>query len=820
MVAPVSTVLQTSNTVLGPKCHDNGIRGAGNPNGRVVFLGIAPGKDEVRRTGRPFTGPSGELLDESLRAIGLSRDDYYATNLICWENNKPSPAEIAPCAARLEGELASIMPRLIVTMGQLVYETLTKTPFTRHRGVPEWSDAHECYILPTFHPSGVLHQGLLIHDFVRDLRKIPNILEWPDATALADVRYKVVQARGEAQRVLDQLPNKYSIGAPYVALDVETDPIQSMGEVQRDRETDEIDAFTDKLTCFSVSWGYDDTVVFPPHVLEDAGLVFPRDINWLFHYGISDVQVIARNTTPTQWLTIAEDTMLASYAIDERGGIHRLKTLAREYLGAAHYEDEVRALRKKGKPVPPDTMYEYNARDAAYTWRLRALLGLRMLEEDTIRLYRDILIPASNALAEIAYRGVHIDQSVLHRLFLEWAPRMQDQEDALVEMARSYGWNENPRINTNSSQQLSRLLFDVLGLPIIKRTPTGAASCDKETLGELALTGHPFITALQQLRRLRHIFNEYIIGILDDLKLDNRIHPVPLPHGTRTGRLSYHNPPIQTQPNEEVVGEEYGQVRHMFAAEDHDKYVIVGADYKQAEVWTAHYQSGDMQMLQDLQRDFHRYGASEVYQLPPEQITPAMRRNNKYVAFGIMYGRQAPALTKAELKNDPTVQALLMAGDTRGAIRVVERYIRRWLARYPEYDAWKERQKQLVLDEGELVTDAGRKRRFMLVLGEDAYHLLNAGINFKIQSLAHEVLLASLVELHHALKPLDSYILFEVHDALIMHVSKAHFHAAMQLIHDVMTRPRFGMGPLPVEFKVGKSWGEGGRWRLGDALPW
>jgi len=140
------------------------------------------------------------------------------------------------------------------------------------------------------------------------------------------------------------------------------------------------------------------------------------------------------------------------------------------------------------------------------------------------------------------------------------------------------------------------------------------------------------------------------------------------------------------------------------------------------------------------------------------------------------------------------------------------------LARYPQYDAWKERQKQLVLEEGELTTPAGRKRRFLLVLGKDAYHLLNAGINFEIQSLAHEVLLASMVELHPRLAALDAYILFEGHDALLLHVSKKYFQETMQLVHEIMTKPRFDLGPIPVSYKVGKSWGEAMEWKIGDEL--
>jgi DNA polymerase I-like protein with 3'-5' exonuclease and polymerase domains len=746
----------------------------------------------------------------------------YCTNIICWWNDSPTLAEQQPCRERLMRELAAIQPRLIITLGAIAREALTGRPFSGNRGVPLWQDfvwsgdtdkgesrvEFGCYTMPTYHPAAIYHGGFqLIHDLARDLWKIPLVLEYPPRVGLSEVNYHVIETLEEAQRVLDQLPRRET--GTIVTLDVETDAIE--GDPNRD--VDAIDVYNDQLSCWSITWGWNNTVVFPRHVLVPE-LRLPTDVRWGFQNGIYDTQVIKRFLD--QWLPIAEDSLLMSYSVDERIGLHRLGTLASEYLGTGPYKDEVKALRKRRIPIPPAKLHDYNAKDAAYDWRLFPILGARLDEEETERPYRELLIPAANALKEITYRGIKVDPDVVRELFMDWAPKMLEEEEALVQMASDLGFGGV--INLNSSQQLGRLLFQTLGLPTFKWTKTGNPSVDKESLG--ALSGsHPFVDRLLAWRQLEHMIGTYLLGIQDDLKSDGRIHADPVLQGTATGRMAYHNPPLQTIPNDEVVGEDYGRLRNLFVATD-DDHIIVAPDYKQAEVWTAYAYSLDPQMYEDLQGDFHRAGASGIYGKPQSEITPIERRANKYVAFGIMYGRGAPSLAMGELKVDPIIAGFMKAGQQQQAFNVADRYIKRWLARYPQYAAWREKQKRDAAEEGELITMTGRKRRFLLVIGTESFKALNQAVNFPIQSTAHDVLLSALVELHERLKPLCGHILFEVHDSLIMEVHKRHFAESMQLIYDVMTAVRFpGMVSIPVEFKVGKSWGQATKWNLGDPIP-
>jgi uracil-DNA glycosylase family 4 len=390
--------------VQGPLCCDYGIRGYGNPSSGVVVVGIGPGRDEAERTKRPFTGTSGRLLDALLKHAGWSRDKIYATNTICWFNNAPSPIEIEECRPRFVKELRDLSPKLIIAAGAIASEALLGTKRRPgQRGAVLWSDYWNAYVLDTHHPSFALQSQSMnaVQDIIRDLSKIPLVLEWPPRAEHTKVRYSLVNSLEEAQQVLDSLPTS----GESVALDIETS----------NPDDENIDAYSDQLLCFSVSyWSslgeFERNFVFPTHIfplcvrdgthvrswdtsgrchscdLPREALRFPWNVQWLFQYGQADIPAlhIYLGNGPT----LHDDTMLMSVCVDERPrtegqkgttGQHGLKPNAREWLGAGWYNDPVKPFYKgKLNQVPPDDIYAYNAKDAAYTRRLPAVFLPRM----------------------------------------------------------------------------------------------------------------------------------------------------------------------------------------------------------------------------------------------------------------------------------------------------------------------------------------------------------------------------------------------------------------------------------------------------------
>jgi uracil-DNA glycosylase len=415
--------------MIGPECCSGGVRGEGDPSFGVMIIGIAPGEDEARRTHRPFTGPAGKLMDKLLEACGWPREKCYCTNSICWWNDEPSSGDLAICYPRLLREIEAVRPKLIIVLGTIVCQHLLGQKLTKVRGVPVpmvlggWAG----YVMPVNHPAAILNsmsdkpdlaQGFL-SDLVRDFKKIERLTLGPPVHS--ELMFELVETQERAQQVLDGLPRDR-----IVTLDIETEQ----------RETEQIDAFVYDLECLAISNGADNWV-FERSAC--GGLSWPTDVRWTFHNGLFDTAGLHRYLGVD--LPIIEDTMLMSYSLDERGGYHGLKPLAREYCWAPFWEE-----RKD------EDLFRYNALDAWYTWQLWHVLKDLQIEDDVRAMYTDLLIPAFNMLRDTHVNGVPISRKQMHALAREWMPRVWQGEHHLKVMARQLGYPGD--INVKSPQQL------------------------------------------------------------------------------------------------------------------------------------------------------------------------------------------------------------------------------------------------------------------------------------------------------------------------------------------------------------------------------
>lgn len=497
--------------VWGPECCGNvwpvggrpriGIRGYGNVDSGVVLVGIAPGRNEVR-DGKPFVGKSGKLNDIMLKATGWDRKQVYATNLICWWKDEPTPDEIAFCGHRLKAELIALKPKLIVALGALATERLTGRKISKVRGniiYPEWNDSSwfketsiqlNVPVLCTWHPAAILRVPSMGADLVRDYSKIKRFMDGELHPPIWS--HHLAETQEEAQLILDTC-GKYG----RAAIDVET-------------ENDEEDAFARVISlavAIKVEHGQIHTGVIPAEFLH--GLTWPEGVKWGFHNGQFDTQAIKR--TLGFWLDISWDTMLLSYAHDERpgyeqdknrrsGGLvgpgyHGLKQLSREWLGAGFYEEDVKGTlgksleqvaapqekvttvytieeweagvdgweileqtqNPKGKNVlvrmrEPKAQavarfqkwlqdfYKYNALDAAHTVALEDRLG-----DGYAPCYERYLLPGANAYKEIQYEGIGVDEDRLDALIQEFGPRIETMRLDLQAQAHALGYRNPPK---------------------------------------------------------------------------------------------------------------------------------------------------------------------------------------------------------------------------------------------------------------------------------------------------------------------------------------------------------------------------------------
>lgn len=775
-------------SMRGPMCHPRGCRGWGDPSFGVILLGIAAGQTEMER-GRPFLGPSGQFMDNILQTSGWPRSKTYATNLLCWWNNSPTPEEILRCNERLVAELNSCNPRLIISLGQIVTSRITGLdPKTKRvRGSVLWSAEFQCYVLTTNHPSGVLRaQSMdMAQSLLRDFDKIPMILDWPRDGSIANVAFTTVTDSAEAQRVLDALPHDRN-----VVVDIETNS----------KTTDETDTdvFTEELLRIGFRWledtGTECIYVFRPSAWGDVPLRWPSDVRWEFQFGVYDTMGLWRHLGCR--LPIVEDLGIKSYAVDERSGQHGLKTLAREYQGAGWYDAALEADKRRGTMhlLPPEVVDEYNAKDVAYTGRTDTILEAFLDREGTRELYSGLLIPAYNAYRDAQYRGINVD----HRRLIElgwdtWMQQWVDLEDELIATASDLGYPT--KINMNSNHQLGKLFFEIIGLESKKKTPTGRPSVDKFVMDSI---DHPFAAKVREFRALDGIM-DYVFAIQYELKLDGRLHPSAQMHTVRTGRRSYKRPAMQTIPEEYTVGAEYAQIQEVFIPHDGRTHGMIKVDYEQIEVWVGWAMSQDPVLLEHLlSGDVHSATAESAFHLSRSDFTKAdwlvYRQNAKKIRFGLQFGEGAEKLSSP--------RPIGMGCTPREAQIFIDNY---WAA-YAAYAAWVKETERRAFKEGELVTPTGRKMHFPIIFDHRA---LRQAINFPIQSTASDHVLISLIELHERLREFNSFFLIDVHDALWIEYDLRYERQVCALVREVLERPKWpGWPNIPVEIKIGPNIGK------------
>lgn len=755
-------------------CCDGGVPGllAATGSGEVWIVGIQPGREELK-SGRPFTGPNGELLSATLASIGFDMDGFTLGNILCGPNCSANKGLV-----RFAQEVREYKPKLVVTLGAPACELLLDNKLGLLRG--QMVRRGDIWYMPTVQPIAALQgAGASVgNDLIRDFRKIPHILRFEEKP----YRYHVCESSEEAQEALDNLPRDRD-----VCIDIETDEVSSKGEDQQN-------AWDHKLTCFGVGTS-DSAVVIPAEYSE--GLTWPTDVKWGGHnawsFDRAGIQRYLSQTIDIHW-----DTLLESYALDERRAssintpLHRLKPLCREYIGAGFWE--------QGKK---EDEYKYNALDVINTCRLKERFDPMLAADGVGNVYSDIMIPASHMLSDAQIYGCKVDVNEMARILIDWMPKLQANLDRLRAMAIEYGWPADAKpINPNSPKQLSVLLYDIIGLPQGYNTGRSTA---KAILDEL---DHPFIDELKTHRTLDKMLSVYIFGVRDDLKHDGRLHPKPLQHGTVTGRPAYTDPPVQTIPQEHTVGS-LAELRRMFVPTS-DEYVIVEADYAQLDIWMAACLSGDPNMLHDLQDPYWPNGAPDFHSRVTEYVLGA---NPLHASLSIGSPERAYWENRRFAAKKVTFGPMFMEGPNGLAdkhtgigcsVQEARKHLNNWYRRYATFREWQLSIVREARTNGELVSIFGRKRRFPLIL--DARSDRQAG-NFPIQSAESDCTLTSAIELHPHLLKLDSHILWLVHDSIVMEVAKAHFDTVIQLVHFIMTKPRaHGLLGVPVEIKSGPNW--------------
>ncbi|MFB3885248.1 MAG: DNA polymerase I [Thermodesulfobacteriota bacterium] len=487
---------------------------------------------------------------------------------------------------------------------------------------------------------------------------------------------------------------------------------------------------------------------------------------------------------------IACDTMIASYLLNPTKHNHRLSEIAREYLDRTLLEyEEVAGTGGKAVTldrIDPEKVRDYSCEDAEVALRLSPIL-LPKIEEDGLKdLFDRVEIPLLMVLSKMEMNGVKIDRDLLQEFSKEVESQLQQK------MERIYGL-AGDTFNINSSQQLGRILFDKLKLPVVKKTKTGY-STDVDVLTKLSLQ-HDLPLEILGYRNLSKLKSTYIDTLPKLIHPETgRVHTSYNQTVTATGRLSSSDPNLQNIP---VRAEEGSRIRQAFIPEE--GWIFVSADYSQIELRILAHLSQEEMLMGAFQKDedIHARTASEIFGVSMDQVTPSMRREAKVINFGILYGMSAYGLSQ-QLGTEP---------------KTAQAYIEEYFKKYPKVQLYIEESLQEARKRGYVTTLLHRRRYLPDILSPNTVIRQASermAINAPLQGTAADIIKVAMIHIQNRIEELSlsTKMIMQVHDELAFEVPGEELQRALSMIQNEMETVMELSVPLKVSIHSGKNWAE------------
>ncbi|MCT4418667.1 DNA polymerase I [Leuconostoc falkenbergense] len=481
------------------------------------------------------------------------------------------------------------------------------------------------------------------------------------------------------------------------------------------------------------------------------------------------------------------DFLLAAYLLDTVDNDNVFATLAQRFDIYLTPDEEVYGKGAKFK-IPSDSgrvlMHIANKANALMALEEPTFSALN--EHQQTHLYTDIELPLAHVLANMEFQGIKVNPEYLQERGRDLAQRIEDIQSAIYIEA-------GEKINLNSPKQLGVLLFEKMGLPVIKKTKTGYSTAI-DVLEKLAPQA-PIVDHILQYRQLAKLKSTYIDGLLSVIyPEDSKIHTRFLQTLTQTGRLSSVDPNLQNIP---MRSEEGRLIRTAFIPSE-PNWQIFGADYSQIELRVLAHVTGDANMQKAFLNgeDIHAETARAVFGLPNDAVVdPLMRRTAKAVNFGIVYG-----ISDFGLANN--------LGISRAEAK---RFIDTYFQEFPQIHDWMNQIKQFAHDHGYVETIAHR-RRYLPDINAKNFNLRSfaerTAMNSPIQGSAADIIKIAMIKVNDALKAhhFQARMLLQVHDELIFEAPSSEIDALSEIITSVMDSAVSLDVPLKVESHSGATW--------------
>lgn len=502
-----------------------------------------------------------------------------------------------------------------------------------------------------------------------------------------------------------------------------------------------------------------------------------------------DASVLARYDIDMKG--IKHDTMIASYVLNSVGGKHDMDSLALRFL--QHSCISFEQIAGKGKKqltfnqIDLEQASPYAAEDADVTLRLHNRIMSHLEKDEKLKaIYDDIEMPLVPAISRIERTGVFVDDMMLGAQSQEIAARLDELEKTAYEIAEQ-------EFNLSSPKQLQAILFEKMGLPVIKKTPSGAPSTNEEVLQELALD-YPLPKVLIEYRGLAKLKSTYTDKLPKMINAETgRVHTSYHQAVTATGRLSSTDPNLQNIP---IRNEEGRRIRQAFVAPHGHK--ILAVDYSQIELRIMAHLSGDKALLDAFQqgKDIHAATAAEIIGVPIEEVSSEQRRQAKAVNFGLIYGMSAFGLAK-------------QLGIARGE---AQRYMDTYFERYPGVMQYMEDTRSAATENGYVETIFGRRLHLPEIKSRNGMRRKaaeRAAINAPMQGTAADIIKKAMLLVDEWIQTQDSgrvKLLMQVHDELVLEVEESVLGEIESKVQQLMESAATLNVPLIAEAGHGDNW--------------
>lgn len=485
------------------------------------------------------------------------------------------------------------------------------------------------------------------------------------------------------------------------------------------------------------------------------------------------------------------DTVLASYLLHPGNRRHTL-----DYL-AFHYFEKVKTPIKNligsgqkeisMKEVPLDKVCQYCCEDVDYTYRVKHLLEKELKQRNLLPLLLELELPLTLVLFKMERFGIYLNIPKMESMSREVTQSIKEIEREIYDLAQE-------EFNISSPKQLSKILFEKMGIKSLKKTATGL-STSAEVL-EILAKEYPIAEKILEYRTLEKLRSTYLDALPAEVNpRTERIHTTFNQSITATGRLACQDPNLQNIPIRTAAGK---RIREAFSP-SHKHWSFLSADYSQIELRLLAHLSGDENLIRAFNagEDIHVYTASLVFDIPLEQVSATQRHQAKAINFGIIYGQQAYGLS----------QEIGVSVSQAGA------FIEAYFERYPSVFSFIATCIETARATGKTVTMTGREREILDIHSKNTMLRLAAerlAINTPLQGSAADLIKKAMLDIDAQLlkKEMKSAMILQIHDELIFEAPDDE----IEILHDLVKASMEGVFalkvPLIVDVNVGKNWGE------------